>query len=279
MALRNRRLSRIIISRPDEINAKSPFRPRNTQATLQNEAPFCLHQRPGFLQDILLSMPLLHSRTYSIASSLLTLSSEGHNKLDLMLKRIPNGRFSSVFLNDHSTNSSLSEPALLQYRIVDSVSGPRLRDLNTQNDKPLVAVATGAGFGPTNCLLQARIAAARRRTESEGPNNQTMSLFFGFHHTDVPLAQPILDEASSLGLIGEMHIIESNSEKKRMQDLLVRKDVAEMLKESFFARGRRLVVCMRASRMRRMLGEHLNKVLGSEVFETFYEERHFEEKF
>ena len=177
-------------------------------------------------------MPLLHSRTYSVASSLLTPSSEGHNKLDLMLKRIPNGRFSSVFLNNHSANSSSSEPARLQYRIVESVSGPRLRDLNTQNDKPLVAIATGAGFGPIKCLLQARIAAAHRRIESKGPIDQTMSLFLGFHHTDVPLAQPILDETSSLGLIDEVHIVESNAEKKRVQDLLVREDMTEMLKES-----------------------------------------------
>ena len=62
--------------------------------------------------------------------------------------------------------------------------------------------------------------------------DQMMSLFLWFHHTDVPLAQPILDDASSLGLIDEVHIVESNAEKKRVQDLLVRKDVAEMLEES-----------------------------------------------
>ena len=65
--------------------------------------------------------------------------------------------------------------------------------------------------------------------------------FLGFHHTNVPLAQPIL------GLIDEMHIIESNSEKKRVQDLLVRKDVAEMLKERFLqGEGALVFVCERA---------------------------------
>ncbi|KAK3176432.1 hypothetical protein OEA41_007755 [Lepraria neglecta] len=233
----------------------------------------------SFLQDVLLSMPLLHSRTYSVASSLLT-PSECHNKLDLMLKRIPNGRFSSVFLNDHSANSSSSEPARLQYRIVDSVSGPRLRDLNTKNDKPLVVVATGAGFGPINCLLQARITAAHRRTESEGPIDQTTSLFLVFHHTDVPLAQPILDEASSLGLIDEVHIVESNAEKKRVQDLLVREDVAEMLKESLLqGEGGWASVCENEQAAMGVRAA-FEQVLGSEgVDETFHGERYLKEVF
>ena len=108
--------------------------------------------KTSLLQDIILSIPLLHTRTYSVASSLspkpIPSSISDTNTLDIMLKRIPNGRFSSTFLTDHSTS-----PAKLQYRIVDSVSGPRLRHLSSQTNKPLLIVATGAGFGPVKCLL------------------------------------------------------------------------------------------------------------------------------
>ena len=86
--------------------------------------------KPSLLQDIIISIPFLHTRTYSVASSLspkpTPSSTSDTNTLDIMLKRIPNGRFSSTFLTDHSTS-----PAKLQYRIVDSVSGPRLRHLSS----------------------------------------------------------------------------------------------------------------------------------------------------
>ena len=156
---------------------------------------------PSLLQDIILSIPLLHTRTYSVASSLsakpTSSSTSDANTLDIMLKRIPNGRFSSTFLTDHSTC-----PAKLQYRIVDTVTGPRLRQLSSQTNKPLIIVATGAGFGPVKCLLQSRIAAARCAT-SATPAFEKMSLFLGFYPTDVPLVKQILDEAGELGLIDE----------------------------------------------------------------------------
>ena len=103
--------------------------------------------KPSLLQDIIFSIPFLHTRTYSVASSLSlkpTLSSTSNNNtFGIMLKRIPNGRFSSTFLTDRTTF-----PANFQYRIVDSVSGPRLRHLSSQTTKPLLIVATGAGFAP-----------------------------------------------------------------------------------------------------------------------------------
>ena len=107
-----------------------------------------------------------------------------------------------------------------------------------------------------------------------------MSLFLGFHHTDVPLAQPILDEASSLGLIDEVHTVESNAEKKRVQDSLVREDVAEMLKESLLqGEGGWVFVCANEQAAMGVRGA-FEQVLGSEgVDETFYEERYLEEVF
>lgn len=235
---------------------------------------------PSFLQDILLSMPLLHTRTYSVASSLLNQRLEGHNKVDLMLKRISNGRFSSTFINDHFTAPPSSAPALLQYRIVDSISGRRLRKLNAEHEKPLIAVATGAGFGPVKCLLHARIAAARQRTESEGPIEQTMSLFLGFHPTDTPLIQPIVDEATSLGIVDEVYIVESNAEKTRVQDLLIREDIAGMLKENLLhGDGGWIFVCA-SEGAAKGVRTAFESVLESEgVDESFYIERYLEEVF
>ena len=90
---------------------------------------------PSLLQDIILSIPLLHTRTYSVAFSLYfkptSSSASDTNTLDIMLKRISNGRFSSTFLTDHSTS-----PAKLQYRIVDSVSGPRPQSLFPDQQTP-----------------------------------------------------------------------------------------------------------------------------------------------
>ena len=185
--------------------------------------------KSSLVQDIILTIPLLHTRTCSVASSLsaepTSPSTPDANTVDIMLKRIPNGRFSSTFLIDHSTS-----PAKLQYRFVDSVTGPRLRHLSVQTDKPFVIVATGAGFGPVECLLQSRIAAARC-AKSAIPAFEKMSLFLGFHPTDIPLVKPTLDDAEELGLTDEWHIVESNPAKRRVQDLLVRYDMAGKLRD------------------------------------------------
>ena len=179
--------------------------------------------KPSLLQDIILSMPLLHPRSLSIASSLspksTPSSTSATNTLEIMLKHILNGRFSSTFLTDHS-----NLPANLQYRIVDSLNGPRLRHLSSQTTRPLLIVATGAGFAPVKCLLQSRIAAAR--AYATPAFFEKISLFLGFHPTDIPLVKPILDDARELGLVDELHIVESNHERRRVQDLLVREDVA-----------------------------------------------------
>ena len=179
--------------------------------------------KPSLLQDIIFSIPFLHTRTYSVASSLSlkpTLSSTSdNNTFGIMLKRIPNGRFSSTFLTDRTTF-----PANFQYRIVNSVSGPRLRHLSSQTTKPLLIVATGAGSAPVKCLLQSRIVAARCAAHACATPVffEKISLFLGFHPTDIPLVKPILDEVRELGLVDELHVVESNPEKKRVQDVLVR---------------------------------------------------------
>ena len=233
---------------------------------------------PSLLQDIILSIPLLHTRTYSVASSLspkpTPSSTSDTNTLDIMLKRIPNGRFSSTFLTDHFTS-----PAKLQYRIVDSVSGPRLRYLSSQTDRPLIIVASGAGFGLVKCLLQSRIAAAARCAASAIPAFAKMSLFLGFHPTDIPLVKPILDHAGELGLIDEMHLVESNPEKKRVQDLLVRGDVAGKLREKLLGQNEGWVFVCASEGVAKGTRRACQRVLGMDRNESFWEERYLEEVF
>ena len=86
---------------------------------------------PSLLQDIILSIPLLHTRTYSVASSLSPMptssSASDTNTLDIMLKRIPNGRFSSTFLKtilppQQSSNTGSSTPSAVP---VSAISLPR----------------------------------------------------------------------------------------------------------------------------------------------------------
>ncbi len=232
---------------------------------------------PSLLQDIILSIPLLHTRTYSVASSLspkpTPSSTSDANTLDIMLKRIPNGRFSSTFLTDHSTS-----PAKLQYRIVDSVSGPRLRHLSSQTNKPLVIVATGVGFGPVKCLLQSRIAAARCAA-SATPAFEKMSLFLGFHPTDIPLVKPILDDAGELGLVDELLPVESNPEKKRVQDLLVREDLAGMVRKKLLGEKEGWVFVCASEGAAKGTRRAFQRVLGMDGNESFWEERYLEEVF
>ena len=233
--------------------------------------------KPSLLQEIILSIPLLHTRTYSVASSLspkpTPSSTSDTNTLDIMLKRIPNGRFSSTFLSDHSTS-----PAKLQYRIVDSVSGPRLRHLSSQTNKPLLIVATGAGFGPVKCLIQSRIAAARCAA-SAAPVFEKMSLFLGFHPTDIPLVKPILDDVRELGLVDELHLVESNREGKRVQDLLVREDVAGKLREKLIGGKEGWVFVCTSEGAAMGTRQALTRVLGLDENNSFWEERYLEEVF
>ena len=232
--------------------------------------------KPSLLQDIILSIPLLHTRTYSelLPAKPTPFATSDTNTLDIMLKRIPNGRFSSTFLTDHSTS-----PAKLQYRIVDSVSGPRLRHLSSQTNKPLLIVATGAGFGPVKCLLQSRVAAAR--SAACATPIQKISLFLGFHPTpDMPLVKPVLDDVRELGLVDELHLVESNREKKRAQDLLMREDVAGKLREKLLGGKEEGWVFICASEGAAMgTRQALRRVLELDGDNSFWEERYLEEVF
>lgn len=192
-------------------------------------------QRCGFIEDMCQDMPLLQTRTYSIASSKHYHRPSSRNpppsgpssqEVDIMVKVLPGGRFSETFVKDSSI------PASLRYRIVDSPSGATLRKHHL---KPFVVVATGAGFGPVRSLLQWRIAIRRdhtrqqqlhhpspsfRRTGGTGGSSSSsrISLFLGLKTPDVDLISDILNEAMALDLVDLLHIVLSNPSKRRVYD-------------------------------------------------------------
>ena len=106
-----------------------------------------------------------------------------------------------------------------------------------------------------------------------------MSLFLGFHPTDVPLVKPILDDAGELGLVDELHLVESNPEKKRVQDLLVREDVAAKLREKLLGEKEGWVFVCASEGAAKGTRRAFERVLGIDGDERFWEERYLEEVF
>lgn len=169
-------------------------------------------------RDLCLDMPPLRPRTYSLASfrrRSCALDALGTGQeVDIMVKVHPRGRFSDTFLK----NTSM--PAALRYRIVDSISGPRLRKNHL---RPFVIVATGAGFGPVRCLLQWRIATAREALAAGRPFRpwgSGISLFLGLKERDLHLVVDVLNEAMSVNLVDRLEIVLSNPERRRVYDNL-----------------------------------------------------------
>ena len=197
-------------------------------------------QRGKLIDGMCQDMPLLHTRTYSIASSQHHPSSRRRGngstgrEVDIMVKVLPGGRFSETFLRDSTVHASS-----LRYRIVDSPCGATLRK-NHRN--PFVVVATGAGFGPVRSLLQWRIALVRDGPPILPGNRASgISLFLGLKSADVSLIVDVLNEAMALDLIDVLDIVLSNPTKRRVYDNLGR--YRPRLRDKLLKRESMLFVC------------------------------------
>ena len=175
-------------------------------------------QRRVFVRDMCQGMPLLHTRTYSIASSKHYRASRDRasvsagREVDVMVKVLPGGRFSDTFVRESAL------PAPLRYRTIDSPSGAIIR---ANHLRPFVVVATGAGFGPVRCLLQWRIAVARDALAAGRPGSRWgsgISLFLGLKPPDVGLTVDVLNEAMALNLVDLLDVVLSNPMKRRVYD-------------------------------------------------------------
>ena len=204
---------------------------------------------------ICLALPILHPRTYSIASSLSypptpkfpTSKSQPRkaqpyqptNNLTILVKPFPTGRFSHTFL------SSSAPPNPLRYRLLPSPSAEKL--LTIPPTTPLIIIVTGAGFAPVRCFLQRRIAASR----SQSPNSSNqhsksgrISLFLGFKQADIPLFSDTLNEAAAAGLLERLCVTPSNDHGERVYDRLEDEGYREWVRGMVVDREAWVFVCM-----------------------------------
>ena len=223
-------------------------------------------------RTICLDMPLLRTRTYSLASSPTYVStlkkSIGLNrtmsKTAIMVKNIPRGRFSSTFIDDSPL------PAKFKYRIVDSKCGPLLRSKYLE---PLVIVATGAGFGPVRALLQWRIAAAVAAGQTVHPLKRGVTLLLGIKECDLRLTLEVLNEALALDLIDVLDIVISNPEKRRVYDTIP--FYARLIRHKVVKRNGLIFACtntMAAEATKRAFEETLGSVAMKELGDRYVEE-------
>ncbi|KAI4143806.1 MAG: hypothetical protein L6R39_004437, partial [Caloplaca ligustica] len=189
---------------------------------------------------ICLALPSLHPRTYSIASSLSyktspattkthhqpLSSATAYNRLDILVKSLPRGRFSNIFLS--SSPFPIASP--LRYRLLPSAA-TTLLDLPPTT--PLIIIATGAGFAPVRCLLQRRIASSSSSSSSsstashQGQRHGSISLFLGLKPLDIPLVSSTLNAAAAAGVLGSLALVASNEGKERVYDRLREEGTAE----------------------------------------------------
>ena len=234
--------------------------------------------------DICLAMPILHVRTYSIASSFHFLSinkptsdsgeEKPRNQVDILVKAYQGGRFSETSLNDWK------KMAALKVRFVDSTASDRIRKVSQDLLVPLIVVATGAGFGPVRCLLQRRIAAIQDAASTGLPppvQRSNISLFLGFRPNDVDLATDVLDQAAGLDLIDMLFIIPSNEAKVRAHDKIQTSGVSQQLTEKLLDQSGVVFVCTSqaaahatASAFDSLVGGNVREVLGDRYLEEVF---------
>ncbi|MCJ1359909.1 MAG: hypothetical protein MMC33_009912 [Icmadophila ericetorum] len=247
---------------------------------------------PDLRRQICLDMPLLHPRTFSVASSLSylhnpsSLTTGAHEKfgntVDLIVKVHPSGRFSSTYLTDSLRLSST------KIRFVDSISSKKL--LPSPDDvsnpsvstKPLIIVATGAGFAPVRSLFQSRVAAALNSDAYYGHRSSRyrtphISIFLGLRPADFHLVTDVLAEAVALDLVDILSIVPSNPKQLRVYEKLLVNGVRQELKRKLCAQGGRVLVCTMpmtaketALRFNAVVGGDIKEMLGERYVEEVF---------
>jgi sulfite reductase alpha subunit-like flavoprotein len=228
------------------------------------------------LDQILLSMPIQRPRCYSIASSPVYSNIDESKTVsaDMLIRVIPGGRFSSQCLSDIQSGDKI------RYKLDSFNLTMPLLDLT---DKPLVAVTCGTGFGPMRSLIQRRAQEAKSAMSSpklmpsdalkEAPGKIT--LYLGFKPQDKAIFVSTVSEASKYDIFDAIHMVPSNEEKIRVQDLF--EDSRDRLVEKlvvqdgwFYVCGNREMVGGVEERMRDVLGpdiwERINERVVQEVF-------------
>ncbi|GHP15259.1 nitric oxide synthase-like protein [Collybia sordida] len=232
------------------------------------------------VREILFDMPLLRYRTYSVASSLRFISErtteDSNNKVDVIVKLYQGGRFSDIFLRDADSNPG---QAILKFRFIDSIANRRLK-YDAEKSVPIVAITTGAGFGPIRSLLQERITIVRDALSVGKPLppwEKGISLFVGLQRNDVALVTDIIVEAMSLNLIDMFFMVPSNAKKVRVQDKMKMEDVSTELRHKLIDKSGMVFVCTGptaakeiANVLESVVGGKVKRILGMRYIEEVF---------
>lgn len=207
---------------------------------------------------IILSMRLLNPRTFSIASAAPLLEVDRSqmrrlNHIDIMVKIIPDGLFSDKFL------SRCPLPSALLVHTIEAACTEKLELWN--GEVPLIAIVTGAGFGPVRALLQ-------RHTSSILAHK--ISVFVGVKTCDVSLISDVLHNASARGMVDLVELVPSNEQKLRVQDRLLDVAVREAMKTKIVDEGAMVFICTGQKHATEII-ERLDVVVGGDVRELFGE--------
>ncbi|KAF2672562.1 hypothetical protein BT63DRAFT_396259 [Microthyrium microscopicum] len=232
---------------------------------LQSQGLFPEYVSQEVRKNIILSMRLLTERVFSVASSAPVLRLKGSqkrtcNEVDIMVKSVANGRFSDAFL------SACSLPVALQVRSIEAACTRKLTEWTGQTH--MVAIATGAGFGPVRALLQRQIGLSREKS---------MSVFVGVKACDVSLISDVLDEAAISGIADVVDIVPSNENKLRIQDRFLEPCNRQHLKKKIEGDGALVFICsgqIQATEIIRKLDEvvdgEIRVILGERLILEVY---------
>lgn len=213
--------------------------------------------------EICLNMPLLHPRSFSVASSAQYI---GRGRVEVMVKVHRGGRFSDIFL------SATDAGAPMKYSLVSKIPG---RDL-VSSDKPLIAICTGTGFAPIRSLLQKKIYNSKQTEAPDNPSQSTnfsISLFLGFKICDQAIFNDVVFEASRYGMIDMLFLVPSNEQKKRVQEYVEdNKDsiLTKIREGSIYVCGGTAMVRDIARMLSKMIGEDVRQRLGRRYVEEVF---------
>jgi len=215
------------------------------------------------LEKLLLSMTPLRPRSYSIASSSENISDyiihRTNSTLDLLVRVIPNGRFS------HQCPADIGDGGKILYKLTPN----RLcSSLLRSNGKPLIVVGCGTGIAPIRSLIQHLI-----NTDTDS----TLSLFIGFRPDDcmTRLFDEMVQQASEKGLLDILRVVPRNKHQVRVQDHFA--DCAEALRRKlgeeggwFYVCGSEVVVAGAKEKLKLVLGHEMWTMVQDRILgETF----------
>ena len=218
-------------------------------------------------------MRVICPRTFSAASYLHYPNSRTEsktNKLELVLKYHPDGRFSHHFL------SQAQAGATLRFRVTETHMGKILESQSI--DAPLILFATGSGIGPIRAILQHRLKEEKESSQSHSADRYSnISVFVGARSEDAAFVEDIVKEPLSAGLIDICEVVESNAKKERAQDRMLLEKNREILARKLRAPSCVVFLCGNEAAasgakeiLSEILGDDIEEVLGERFIEEVF---------